>query len=138
MIHQKTTLVGEYTYNMDNPVLGSPETRFQAALTLATTEFQGNIDAKGYGQIPNPYYSQIYASAYFDLVEDVVNAVRMASNGDELFSQVIQISKKHSDIVSEDAVESGKRVLADQTGDYPEEMPEPDEYEKIQKLWEDN
>lgn len=123
---------------MDNPILGSPESRFNAALSLATSEFQANIDGGGYEMIPNPYYPEIYASAYFDLVDNVVDAVRMSDNGDELFGQIIQHSKKQSDRVNEELVESGKISLANEVDGLPDQMPDEDEYDKIKRMWENN
>lgn len=121
---------------MSNELLNNPEARFHAAISFATGEFQAQIDEGGYSQIPTPYFPEIYANEYFNLVEHVLKLVRNTRDIDLLFSDLIEIAKKRAASLNEQAIENGKVTLAKELGSYPEDMPDADEYEKIEHLWE--
>jgi len=120
---------------MTNELLNNPEARFNAALSFATSEFQGQIDKKGYNQIPTPFFPEIYASEYFKLVEHVLELVRHTDQIDILFTDLIEIAKKRAASLNKEAIENGKVVLAKELGKYPEDMPDADEYNKIERMW---
>lgn len=121
---------------MSNELLNNPEARFNAALSFATSEFQGQIDKQGYNQVPTPYFPEIYASEYFTLVEHVLELVRQTRQIDVLFTDLIEISKKRAASLNKQAIDNGKTVLAKELGKYPEDMPDADEYDKIERMWE--
>jgi len=120
---------------MNSELLNNPESRFQASLAFATSEFQGQIDQRGYSQIPNPYFPDIYANQYFNLVSDVLRKVRNTNETDYLFQELIEVSKERAHKLNEQAIEASKTNLAQKTGGFPDNMPSAEEYDKIERMW---
>lgn len=120
---------------MENELLNSPESRFQASLAFATSEFQGQIDQQGYSQIPNPYFPDIYASEYYNLVSDVLTKVKNTTEPDYLFNELIEVAKKRAHELNKQGIQAAKTQLAQETGGFPDNMPKADEYDEIERMW---
>lgn len=125
------------TTTMEGPLFSNPQAKVQAALTLAGSEFEANINLGAYSEVPIRHFGELYEMSYYKLAEKVVTQMKTYETEDELFGCVVEVAKNEAMTMNDEAVEMAKMELANQLGEEIASLPGRDKHEEVRELMEE-